>query len=50
MGRAQGDRRETLSRTDRIERWAEAVERHQPGQSDAALQVLDAWATKDLAD
>lgn len=46
--RAQGDRRETLSRTDRIERWAEAVERHQPGQSDAALQVLDAWATNDL--
>ena len=48
--RAQGNRRETLSRIDRIERWSEAVERHQPGQSDAALQVLDAWATKDLDD
>src|SRR5690349_5712224 len=47
--RAQGDRRENLSRTDRLERWAEAVERHQPGESDAALQALDAWVTNDLA-
>ena len=47
---AQGDRRENLSRLDRLERWAEAVERHQPGQPDAALQVLDAWATNDLAE
>jgi hypothetical protein len=47
--RAQG-RRENLSRIDRIERWAEAVERHQPGQSDAALQSLDSWAASDLAE
>jgi tetratricopeptide (TPR) repeat protein len=48
--RAQGDRREHLSRIDRVERWAEAVERHQPGASDAALQVLDSWVANDLAE
>ena len=48
--RAQGDRRENLSRIDRIERWAEAVERHQPGESDAALERLDPWAANDLAE
>lgn len=47
--RAQGTQ-ERLSRVERLERWAEAVERHQPGESDAALQSLDAWVATDLAE
>ncbi len=47
---AQGDGSKNPSRLDRIERWAEAVERHQPGQADAALRALDSWATADLAE
>jgi len=46
--RAQGDGRE--NRIDRIEQWAAAVERHQPGEPDAALQSLDSWAADDLAE
>ena len=47
---AQTDRAPRLSRIDRLERWAEAVERHQPGEADAALQSLDSWAATDLAE
>ena len=48
--RAQGDRSEHLSRIDRIEQWSRAVERHQPGQLDPALQTLDSWTATDLAE
>src|SRR5262245_23360702 len=48
--RAQDNRPASLPRIDRIERCAEAVERHQPGQADTALQTLDTWATNDLAE
>jgi hypothetical protein len=47
--RAQGAT-ERLSRIERLERWARAVERHQPGESDVALQSLDAWVAADLAE
>ena len=48
--RAQGNRPANLSRIDRIERWAAAVERHQPGELDAPLQSLDSWVANDLAE
>jgi tetratricopeptide (TPR) repeat protein len=47
---AQGDRAPRISRIDRLERWVQAVERHQPGEQDAALRSLDSWTANDLAD
>jgi hypothetical protein len=47
---AQSDRAPRLSRIERLERWVQAVERHVPGEQDAALQSLDSWTANDLAD
>ena len=41
---------ERLSRIERLDRWAHAVERHVPGETDAALQSLDSWVANDLAE
>jgi hypothetical protein len=48
--RAQTTSPQRLSRIERLERWVEAMERHQPGEEDAALRSLDAWTAPDLAD
>jgi tetratricopeptide (TPR) repeat protein len=48
--RAQAEGQPRLSRLDRLERWVQAVERHQPGEQDGALRSLDAWTANDLAE
>ena len=47
---AQATNQPPKSRLERLERWVDALERHQPGQSDAAVQSLDSWAATDLAE
>jgi tetratricopeptide (TPR) repeat protein len=39
-----------LTRIERLDRWAQAVERHVPGEPDAALHSLDSWVAPDLAE
>ena len=38
------------SRVDRLEQWASALERHLPGERDAALKVLEGWTARDIAE
>ena len=47
---AQATNQPPKSRLDRLERWVEALERHQPGEADAALRSLDSWTAPDLAE
>ena len=47
---AQTDRAPKHSRVDRLEQWASALERHQPGALDDALRVLDSWTASDIAE
>jgi tetratricopeptide (TPR) repeat protein len=39
-----------LSRLERLELWASALQRHEPGAPDDALQVFSGWAAQDLAE
>jgi tetratricopeptide (TPR) repeat protein len=47
---AQAGKPEEFSRLERLERWTTAVERHVPGEPDAALRSLDDWTAADIAD
>jgi tetratricopeptide (TPR) repeat protein len=47
---AQPDRAPKLSRIELLERWVAAVERHRPGEPDAALQSLESWTANELAE
>jgi tetratricopeptide (TPR) repeat protein len=38
------------SRLERLEQWASALERHQPGELDDALKVLESWTARDIAE
>ena len=38
----------TKEHVDRLERWLEAVDTHEPGEEDAALDEVASWSTGDL--
>jgi tetratricopeptide (TPR) repeat protein len=47
-GAQDGTQLRRYSRLERLEQWASALERHQPGEADEALRTLDHWTAGDL--
>lgn len=48
--RARADRPAKYSRLQRLEQWTTALERHQPGEADAALNVFADWNAREFAE
>jgi len=46
----EADRPQKYSRLQRLEQWTTAVERHEPGQADAALNTFDDWSPSEFAE
>lgn len=49
-GAQDGSQPRRYSRLERLEQWASALERHQPGEADEALRTLDDWTARDLTE
>jgi tetratricopeptide (TPR) repeat protein len=47
---AQTDTPVKYSRLQRLEQWTAAVERHQPGEADGALDAFEDWTARDFAE
>jgi hypothetical protein len=47
---AQADRPAKYSRLQRLEQWTAALERHQPGEADGALNAFGDWNARDFAE
>src|SRR6476469_3332945 len=47
---AQTDTPQKYSRLQRLEQWTTAVERHEPGQADGALNTFDDWSARAFAE